>query len=171
MPAAQGCGVTRFSARDCEMREVVTNVNRPLGVTMIAILAFFAANILAFGACIFLFVGMAGMMGADAGEPLSVAIVAMGVAGGYSLLVLSGVAALVAIGVLKLREWARVVSIASFGVGIVCTIFSLFTVMGYLAIPAVPMILCHLALIAVAVWMLSYLLRPTVKQAFGAESA
>jgi hypothetical protein len=146
--------------------ERVNIVSRPTGVTIIAVLAFFAAAILAFGACIFLFAGMVGMTGADAGEPLSVAIAAMGVAGGYSLLVMAGVAVSVGIGVLKLREWARVVSIAAFGVGIVCTIFSLFTVMGYLVIPAIPMILCHLAVMAIAVWLLSYLLRPTVKQAF-----
>jgi hypothetical protein len=165
LPEAEGSGVTPFST-GFEVTEVVKIVSRPTGVTIIAVLAFFAAAILAFGACIFLFVGVVGMMGTDAGEPLSVAIAAMGAAGGYSLLVLSGVAVCVAIGVLKLREWARVVSIAAFGVGILCTIFSLFTVMGYLVIPAVPMILCHLAVMAIAVWLLSYLLRPTVKQAF-----
>jgi hypothetical protein len=155
-----------------EVTEVVKIVSRrPTGVTIIAVLAFLAAAILAFGACIFLFVGVAGMTGADAGEPLSVAIAGMGAAGGYSLMVLAGVAVSVAIGVLKLREWARVVSIAAFGVGIVSTIFSLFTVMAYLVIPAVPMILCHLAAMAIAVWLLSYLLRPTVKQAFTAATA
>ena len=153
------------------MTERVKIARRPIGVTIIAVLAFCAAAILAFGACIFLFVGMAGMTGADAGEPLSVAIAAMGAAGGYSLMVMAGVAVAVAIGVLKLREWARVVSIAAFGVGILFTIFSLFTVMGYLVIPAVPMILCHLAVMAVAVWLLSYLLRPAVKQAFTAAIA
>jgi hypothetical protein len=144
---------------------------RPTGVTIIAVLTFFGAAILAFGALIFLFVGALGMTGADAGEPFAVAIAGMGAAGGFSLLVLAAVAASVAIGVLKLREWARIVSIATFAIGIVCTIFSLFTVMGYLVIPAVPMILCHLAVMAAAVWMLSYLLRPTVKQAFSAVTA
>jgi hypothetical protein len=163
--------VTLFSERDCEIREVSNIVSRPAGVTIIALLAFFAASILALGACIFLVVGIAGMIGTDSGEPLSVAIAAMGVAGSYSLLVLSGVAAFVANGVLKLREWARVVSIAAFGVGILSTIFSLFTVMGYLGIPAVPMILCHLSVIAITIWLLSYLLRPTVKQAFSAVTA
>jgi hypothetical protein len=153
------------------VQEAVKNVMRPTGVTIIAVLTFFGAAILAFGALIFLFVGAMGMTGADAGEPFSVAIAGMGAAGGFSLLVLASVASSVAIGVLKLREWARMVSIATFAIGIVCTIFSLFTVMGYLVIPAVPMILCHLAVMAAAVWMLSYLLRPTVKQAFSAVTA
>jgi hypothetical protein len=153
------------------MREVSNIVSRPTGVTIIALLVFLAAAILALGACVFLIAGIAGMIGTDSGEPLSVAIAAMGVTGSYSLLVLSGAAAFVAIGVLKLREWARVVSIAAFGAEILCTIFSLFTVMGYLGIPAIPMILCHLAAIAIAIWLLSYLLRPTVKQAFSAATA
>ena len=144
---------------------------RPLGVTIIAILTFLGAAILAFGALIFLFVGTVGMTGADAGEPFSVAIAGMGAAGGFSLLVLAGVAVSVAIGVLKLREWARIVSIASFGLGIVGTTVSLFSVMGYLVIPAIPMILGHLLEMAAAVWMLSYLLRPTMKQAFSAVTA
>jgi hypothetical protein len=162
--------VTLFST-GLEATEGVKILGRPTGVTIIALLAFLAAAILALGACIFLFVGVAGMMGTDAGEPLSVAIAGMGAAGGYSLMVLAGVAVSVAIGVLKLREWARVVSIAAFGLGILCTIFSLFTVMGYLVIPAVPMILCHLAAMAIAVWLLSYLLRPAVKQVFSTVTA
>jgi hypothetical protein len=163
-------GVTLFSARN-KVNEAVNSVIRPTGVTIIAILTFFVAAFLAFGGFAFLFVGVMGMTGADSGEPFSVAISAMGAAGGFSLLVLAAVAGYVAIGVLKLREWARIVSIASFGVGILCTIISLFTVMGYLVIPAVPMILGHLLVMAAAVWMLSYLLRPTVKRAFSAIPA
>jgi hypothetical protein len=153
------------------VNEVLNIVSRPTGVTVIAILTFCEAAILGFGAFAFFFVGIVGMSGADAGGPFSVAIAAMGAAGGFSLLVLAAAAACVAIGVLKLREWARIVSIATFGIGIVCTILSLFTVMGYLIIPAVPMILFHLAVMAAAVWMLSYLLRPTVKQAFRPATA
>ena len=78
MPTTQSSGVTLFSTR-LEATEEVNILSRPTGVTIIAILAFFAAALLAFGACVFLVVGVAGMMGTDAGEPLSVAIAAMGV--------------------------------------------------------------------------------------------
>jgi predicted membrane channel-forming protein YqfA (hemolysin III family) len=137
-------------------------------VTIVAILTFFGASILALGALAFFFIAVVGMTGGDGGDPASVAIAGMGVAGGFSLLVLAGVAACLAVGVLKLREWARIVSIASIAVGIACTILSLFTILGFLVIPAGPMIVCHLLVMAAAVWMLVYLLRPGVKQAFSA---
>jgi hypothetical protein len=145
-------------------------VKRPIGVTIVAILTFFGAVILILGGCGFFFIAVMGMTGADAADPASVAIAGMGVAGGFSLFVLAGVAVCIAIGVLKLREWARIVSIIAIGAGIGCTILSLFTFRGYMVIPAVPMILCHLLVMAAAVWMLTYLLRPRVKQAFGAAT-
>jgi hypothetical protein len=146
-------------------------VKRPTGVTIVAVLMFFGAAILALGASVFFLVAIVGMTGGDAKDPASVAIVGMGVAGGFSLLVLAGTSACLAIGVLKLCEWARIVTIASIAAGVGCTIFSLFTFMGYLVIPALPMIVCHLLVMATAVWMMAYLLRPQVKQAFNAMIA
>jgi hypothetical protein len=109
-----------------------------------------------------------GMTCGDAGDPVSVAIAGMGVAGGLSLLVFAGVASYLTLGVLKLREWARVGSIASIVAGIGFTILTLFAFRGYLMIPVVPSIICHLLVMALGVWMLAYLLSPRVKQAFGA---
>jgi hypothetical protein len=146
-------------------------VKRPTGVTIIAVLTFFGAASLALSSFAFFFVAVMGMTGGDAGEPVSVAIAGMGVSGGFSLLVLAGVAACLTIGVLELREWARIVSIASIAAGIGCTILSLFVFRGYLMIPVVPSIIGHLLVMATAVWMLAYLLRPRVKQAFGALTA
>ncbi len=150
--------------------EVVNPVIRPLGVTIISILTFFGAAMLGFGAIAFLFVGIVGISGADAGEPFSVAIAAMGAAGGISLAILAAGAAFLAIGVWSLREWARIVSIATLALGIIWTIFSLFWEIGYLGIPAVPLILFHLTVMAAAVWTLSYLVRRTVTQAFRAAT-
>ena|SRR5271157_37363 len=143
-------------------------MKRPIGVTIIAVLTFFGAAILAFGSFAFFFVGVMGMKGEDAGEPVSAAIAGMGVAGGFALLVLAGLAVCLAIGVLKLREWARIVSIASIAVGFGCTVLSLFAFRGYLMIPILPSIVWHLLVMATAVCMLAYLLRPRGKQAFGA---
>ncbi len=86
-------------------------MKRPTGVTIIAVLTFFEAASLTLGSLAFFSVAVMGMTGLDAGEPTSVAFAEMGVAGGFSLLTLAGVAACLAIGVLKLREWARIVSI------------------------------------------------------------
>jgi hypothetical protein len=143
-------------------------MRRPIGVTIIAVLAFFGAAILALGAAGFFFVAYLGMTGGDSGDPASVAIAGMGVAGGFSLLVLAGVAGCLAIGVLELREWARIVSVASIAAGIGFTILSLFAVKRYVVLPAVPSIYCHLLVVTTAVWMLAYLLLPRVKQVFAA---
>jgi hypothetical protein len=142
-------------------------MKRPIGVTIIAVLTFFGAAILALGAFGFFFVAAMGMTGADDADTASVAIAGMGIAGGFSLLVLAGVAACLAIGVLQLREWARVVSVASIAAGIGCTILSLFAFRRYVVIPAVPSIYCHLLIVTTAVWMLAYLLLPRVKRVFG----
>jgi hypothetical protein len=146
-------------------------VTRPTGVTIIAVLTFFGSAVLALGSVAFFFVAVMGMTGRDAGDPVSVAIAGMGMAGGFSLLVLAGVAVCLTIGVLELREWARIVSIASIALGIGCTILSLFAFRGYAVIPAVPSVVCHLLVTATAVWMLVYLLLPRVKLAFVALTA
>ncbi|MFZ1974718.1 MAG: hypothetical protein WBV36_11075 [Terriglobales bacterium] len=77
-------------------------MKRPIGVTIIAILTFCAAAILAVGSVAFFVVAVMGMTGADSGDPVSVAIAGMGAAGGFLLLVLAGIAVCMAIGVLKL---------------------------------------------------------------------
>jgi hypothetical protein len=141
-------------------------VRRPTGVTIIAVLTFLGAAILALCSLALFFLAVMAMTGGDAGEPASVAIAGMGVAGGFSLLVLAGAAACLAMGVLELHEWARIASIASVAAGIGYTILSLFAFRRSLVIPAVPSILCHLLVAATAVWMLAYLLLPRVKEAF-----
>ncbi|MFZ0584334.1 MAG: hypothetical protein WAN72_03260 [Candidatus Acidiferrales bacterium] len=146
-------------------------MKRPAGVTIIAILTFCAAAILAVGSAAFFVVAVMGMTGADSGNPVSVAIAGMGAAGGFSLLVLGGIAVCLAKGVLKLREWARIASIVSIAMGVGCTILSLTVFRGYVLVPVVPSLVCHLLLMATAVWMLAYLLLPRVKDAFGTATA
>ena len=146
-------------------------MKRPAGVTIIAILTFCAAAILAVGSVAFFVVAVMGMTGADSGDPVSAAIAGMGVAGGFSLLVLAGIAVCLAMGVLELCEWARILSIASIAVGLGCTILSLAVFRGYVPLPVVPSVVCHLLLMATAAWMLGYLLRPQVKRAFCVVSA
>jgi len=146
-------------------------VKRPTGVTIIAVLTFFGAAVLSLSSIAFFFVAVMGMTGGDAADPVSMAIAGMGVAGGFSLLFLAGVAAFLAIGVLELQEWARIVSITSIAAAIGCTILSLVAFRGYVVIPVVPSIICHLLVTAMAVWMLSYLLRLPVRQAFSAVTA
>ena len=71
---------------------------RPAGVTIIAVLTFCGAVILALSSFGFFFIAVMGMASGDGGQPVSLAIVGMGVAGGFSLLVLASLAACLAIG-------------------------------------------------------------------------
>ena len=135
-------------------------------MTIVAVLTLLGAAVLAIGSVAFFIVAVMGLTGGDAGDPASAAIAGMGVAGGFSLLVLAGVAVCLAVGVLKLREWARVISIVAIGIGIGCTVVSVFAFAGYPVIPVFPMVVIHLIVMAAGAWMLAYLIRPRVKLVF-----
>jgi hypothetical protein len=145
-------------------------MKHPMGVTVVAVLTFFVATILALASFAFFFVAVKAMTGGSGEEPVSAALAGMGFAGGFSLLVLAGVATSLAIGVLKLREWARIISIASIVAGIGCTILSLFALRGYVVIPVVPSLVCHLLVMIAAGCMAEYLSRTNVKQLFNASA-
>lgn len=142
------------------------SMKRPAGVTIIAIATFIGAAILAVGSCIFFFVAVMALGGGDGGDPVSASIAGMGVAGGFSLLVLAGVAGCLALGVLQLCEWARILAISCIGIGILCTVVSILTFVGYPVVPLGPMIFVHALVIGVAGWSIAYLAKPDVKQAF-----
>jgi hypothetical protein len=141
-------------------------VKRPAGVTSVAILTLFGAAILSLSSFVLLFFAAMVMSGGDAGEPVSVALAGMGAAGGFSLLILAAIAVCLAIGVLKLREWARATSIAAIAAGFACTLLSLFALRGYVIIPVLPSVVCHLFVLATAGCMVEYLSRARVKQVF-----
>jgi hypothetical protein len=142
------------------------SMKRPAGVTIIAIATFVGAAILAVGSCIFFFVAIMAISGGDGGDPVSASIAGMGVAGGFSLLVLAGVAGCLALGVLQLFEWARILAISCIGIGILCTVVSILTFIGYPVVPLAPMIFVHSLVIGAAGWSIAYLAKPDVKQAF-----
>jgi hypothetical protein len=154
-----------FTARSEEV-SAEPSMKRPAGVTIIAIATFVGAAILAVGSCIFFFVAIMAISGGDGGDPVSASIAGMGVAGGFSLLVLAGVAGCLALGVLQLCEWARILAISCIGIGILCTVVSILTFIGYPVVPLAPMIFVHSLVIGAAGWSIAYLAKPDVKQAF-----
>lgn len=142
------------------------SVKRPAGVTIIAIAMFSGAAILAIGSVAFFFIAVMAIGGGDGGDPVSASIAGMGMAGGFSLLVLAGVAGCLALGVLQLCEWARILAIGCIGIGILCTIISILTFIGYPVVPLGPMTFVHALVIGAAGWSIAYLFKPDVKQAF-----
>jgi preprotein translocase subunit SecY len=95
----------------------------------------------------------------------------MAIGGSISLIILAGVAAGLAIALFELREWAWSASIISIGLGTVCTVLGLFAFRRFFLMPIALSLLCHLLVLAIAVYMLSYLLKPTVRQAFTTSNA
>src|ERR1700693_660993 len=145
-------------------------MNRPLGVTLIAILTVIVAALLAVSCLAFAFIAIMTMTG-DGFDPATTAITGMALSGSISLIILAGVAAGVAIALFELREWARSASIISIGLGTVCTVLGLFAFRRFFLMPMALSLLCHLLVVAIAVYMLSYLLKPTVRQAFTTSNA
>jgi hypothetical protein len=159
-------GQYSLAARRSEEASAEPSMKRPAGVTIIAIATFVGAAILAVGSCVFFFVAVMAIGGGDGGDSVSASIAGMGVAGGFSLLVLAGVAGCLALGVLQLCEWARILAISCIGIGILCTVISILTFVGYPVVPLGPMIFVHALVIGAAGWCIAYLAKPDVKQAF-----
>lgn len=155
-----------LTARRLEEVSAEPSMKRPAGVTIIAIATLVGAAILAVGSCTFFFIAVMAIGGGDGGDPVSASIAGMGVAGGFSLLVLAGVAGCLALGVLQLCEWARILAISCIGIGILCTVISILAFIGYPVVPLGPMIFVHALVIGTAGWCIAYLAKPDVKQAF-----
>jgi hypothetical protein len=138
-------------------------MRRPIGVTFIAILMFLCAALLALGSAGCFFLGVMNFTGADSHEPVTVAIVGMALAGGFSLLLLAGIYTTLGIGVLQLRETARRLCMASFSLGVALTLAALFV---FVLHPPAPIIAAQLLVIAAYVGTLAYLVSPRVRHAF-----
>lgn len=86
-------------------------MKRPTGEKVAAVLTFSGAMILALASCAFFIVSVMVATGDERGDPVSVAIIGMAIAGGFLLLILAGVAGWVAMNVGEVREWARAISV------------------------------------------------------------
>ena len=138
-------------------------MNRPIGVTVIAILMFLVAVLLVLASTACFFVGVMNVTGADSRDPVTVAIAGMTLAGGFSLLLLAAINITLGIGVLQLRETARRLCMASISLGVSLTLAGLFLLVLH---PPAAMIAAQLLLLAAYVVTLAYLVTPRVRQAF-----
>lgn len=136
-------------------------MNRPTGVTVIAVLFFIGACLLALLACLFLVGGgvAARFMPPDARIPAGI-MAAVGAVGAIFFLVLAALYVAVGMGLLKLKEWARITAVVLAGISL------LFGLLGLIHFH--PFALVRLAL---AGWILWYLLQPHVVAAFRGTSA
>ncbi len=138
-------------------------MQRPIGVTVIAILMFLGAALLVLGSAACFFVGVMSFTGAESHEPITGAIVGMALASGISLLLLAAIYTTLGIGVLQLRETARQLCMASFSLGVALTLAALFLLVLH---PPAPIIAAQLLVIAAYIGTLAYLVSPRVRLAF-----
>ncbi|MGD1212944.1 MAG: hypothetical protein ABR973_16525 [Candidatus Acidiferrales bacterium] len=139
-------------------------MERPTGVTILAVLAFIGAGLLVLAALGFLLMGGV-MLSRMAGTPL-------GMMGGIGVaflavvfLVIAALYVVIGVGFWKLLNWARILAIILIGLAV------LFQAVGVLAALAHfhPILFVWRAIfLGIDVWIVVYLLNPNVKQAFGA---
>ncbi len=138
-------------------------MNRPTGVTIIAILSFLAAFLLVLLGFGFLF---GGAIIASLGMSMPTSIIGAGVV--LFACVFFGFAALdvvTGIGLLNMRNWARVLTIVIVGIGL---FFAALGILSGLLHFRIFLTFRELCVAAIDVWVITYLLKPQVKQAFGA---
>ncbi|MGE5323077.1 MAG: hypothetical protein ACM3SW_09460 [Actinomycetota bacterium] len=90
-------------------------------------------------------------------------LAAVGAAAGVVLLVCAALAVLLGWGLLKLKEWARIVAIILAALGVLGALLGLFAGLGHFMMIGIFWALCRLAINGLIIW---YLLQPHVKAAF-----
>ena len=143
---------------------------RPTGVTILAVLSFIGAILMVIGAAVMFLVGSSAGIAAMAGRGGNIGgpLAAMGAFAGIACLILAVLYVVNGVGLMKLRAWARLLTILLVLLGIV------FEVMGIaraLSGMHVGIIVWELILIAIDAWILMYLFKPHVKAAFGGPTA
>jgi len=148
-------------------------MKRPDGVTILAILAFIGAGLCAFAGLVFLALAIFAGSGALSrlSEVPQLAIVASigGAILGIVCLAFGVLELFIGLGLWKLQNWARVLTIVLCILGLLSSVFGLLFALTHLfGIFFFLLIFRRLVVAAIQIWIVVYLLKPHVKQAFGA---
>lgn len=140
-------------------------MERPTGVTILAVLYFIGTALL--GLCGLLFIVGGSMLSslAQSGGPGSAIFAMGGAVVGAIFLVLALVDLALGIGFLKLQNWARVVAIVLIGIGVLFGLLGMVSLLLHLVLFT---LVFRMIVLAIQIWILVYLFKPHVKQAFGA---
>ena len=136
-------------------------MERPVGVTILAVLCFLGAagsvlGDLAMGA-------VSALAGAHAHTPLGGLIGLGGTAAAIVMFLLAALDLAVGIGLLKLQEWARITLLVLTAIG---AAFVVVGFVGSLLHPIIFMLIYQLIVLAIEVWVIVYLMRASTKAAF-----
>lgn len=143
-------------------------MNKPAGVIVIAILYFIVAAGCLLGGLLFIAGGgfMATMMsqsGQASASPLAGMMAGLGAIAGIIFLAFGVIDLLVGIGLLKLKNWARIVAIVFSAIGAAFQILGILGSISHFNVAAMVFPVIFLAIYALIIW---YLLKPEVKAAF-----
>lgn len=141
-------------------------MQRPTGVTILAVLAFCGAGFLVLGALGALFGGALLSSLSSSGIGMMAGVGAAMIA--VFLLIFAALDVAIGVGLLKLRNWARVVTIVLIGLGFLGSVFSVFSPFAHMHVFFMQFLIRRLVLAAIYAWILWYLFQPNVKQAFKA---
>lgn len=140
---------------------------RPTGVTILAVLSFLGAAVLLLGACVMFAVGAAGIAAMAGGRGMGGPFAALGAFAGVAFLIFGALYIVNGIGLLKLRAWGRLLTIILVAISLVFAVRGLLLVVMHMNI---ELAIWQLIIIAIDAWILMYLFKPHVKQAFGQSS-
>ena len=142
-------------------------MQRPTGVTILAVLAFIGAGLLVLGA---LATVLGGVLISNMASYPQFGMVA-GIGSAIFGVIVLGCAALdviVGVGLWKLKNWARILTIVLIGVGLLGSVLSIFSPFAHMHVFFFGFLIRRLIVAAIYAWILVYLFKPHVKQAFGA---
>ena len=144
-------------------------MNKPAGVIVIAILYFIGTAICLLGGLLFIagggFLATLTQTQQQGGAGI---FAALGAAAGVLFLIIGAVEALVGWGLLKLKNWARIVAIVFSALGALSQLLGLLRSFSNFNIVSVAI---TLIVLAVHCWIVWYLLTPPVKAAFAGVQA
>jgi len=141
-------------------------MERPTGVTILAVLYFIGTAVL--GLCGLLFIVGGSMLSGMArnGGPGSALFAAGGAVIGGVFLVCALIDLVLGIGFIKLQNWARVVAIVFTAIGVLFGVLGLVNMATHMMVFRLAF---QLIVLALEIWIVVYLFKPHVKQAFGAS--
>ena len=141
-------------------------MGRPVGVTILGVLMIVAGLGFAVAGLVFLFMGSTGAMATTQTSGIMAALLAaLGAAAGVIFLLFGGLHIVLAVGIFKMRNIARILTIFLFLlIGTGACLGLIATLLSYSHVG----LAWNVSLLAVDALALWYLLRPHVKEAFGA---
>ena len=137
---------------------------RPTVVTILAVLGFILGGLTLLAACVMFAVGAAGIAGMAGGHAMGGGMLAtLGAFAGVFCLVFAILYIVSGVGLLKLAGWGRILTIILVVLSILLSVRGLIMGLTHVAAPAIAI---QIITIVIDAWILAYLFKPHVKQAF-----